>query len=118
VGTVGHVSDIGGVKDPNAVRELFDEGVLIPPMKLYSAGKPDKSLLRMLRSNVRNPDQVLGDIESLITANALGGQRLLAFMAEYGLEDLAALTAVGQGRRGSADPAANPAGPGRHYPSE
>src|SRR5258708_1995543 len=119
VGTVGHVSDIGGVKDPNAVRELFDEGVLIPPMKLYSAGKPDKSLLRMVQSNVRNPDQVLGDIESLITANALGGQRLLAFMAEYGLEDLATLSSVVQDRSEAATRAAIGArhpgqGPGLH----
>src|SRR4029079_16146825 len=89
MGTVGHVSDIGGVKDPNVVRELFDEGVLIPPMKLYDAGRPDRSLLRMLHSNVRNPDQVLGVVESMITANALGGQRLLAFMNEYGLPNSA-----------------------------
>ena len=118
MGTVGHVSDIGGVKDPNAVRELFDEGVLIPPMKLYTAGKPDKSLLRMLHSNVRNPDQVLGDIESMITANALGGQRLLAFMAEYGLEDLAALTAVVQGRSEAATRTAIRAVPDGVYESE
>ena len=118
MGTVGHVSDIGGVKDPGAVRELFDEGVLIPPMKLYSAGQPDKSLLRMLHSNVRNPDQVLGDIESMITANALGGQRLLAFMAEYGLEDLAALAAVVRARSEAATRAAIRAVPDGVYESE
>ncbi|HEX9524027.1 MAG TPA: hydantoinase B/oxoprolinase family protein [Reyranella sp.] len=118
MGTVGHVSDIGGVKDPGAVRELFDEGVLIPPMKLYSAGQPDKSLLRMLHSNVRNPDQVLGDIESMITANALGAQRLLAFMAEYGLEDLAALAAVVRARSEAATRAAIRAVPDGVYESE
>jgi 5-oxoprolinase (ATP-hydrolysing) len=118
MGTVGHVSDIGGVKDPNAVRELFDEGVLIPPMKLYSAGQPDKSLLRMLHANVRNPDQVLGDIESMITANALGAQRLLAFMAEYGLEDLAALAAVVRARSEAATRAAIRAVPDGIYESE
>ena len=118
MGTVGHVSDIGGVKDPNVVRELFDEGVLIPPMKLYDAGKPDKSLLRMLHANVRNPDQVLGDIESMITANALGGQRLLAFMAEYGLADLAALAAVVRARSEAATRAAIRAVPDGVYESE
>jgi 5-oxoprolinase (ATP-hydrolysing)/N-methylhydantoinase A len=118
MGTVGHVSDIGGVKDSTVVRELFDEGVLIPPMKLYEAGKPDKSLLRMLHSNVRNPDQVLGDIQSMITANALGGQRLLAFMAEYGLGDLAALAAVVRARSEAATRAAIRAVPDGVYESE
>jgi 5-oxoprolinase (ATP-hydrolysing)/N-methylhydantoinase A len=118
LGTVGHVSDIGGVKDPNAAREIFDEGVLIPPMKLYAAGDPDRSLLRMLQANVRNPDQVLGDIESMVTANALGAQRLLSFMREYGLQDLAALAAVVQGRSEAATRAAIAAVPDGTYESE
>ncbi|WP_395709633.1 hydantoinase B/oxoprolinase family protein [Reyranella sp.] len=118
MGTVGHVSDIGGVKDSSVVRELFDEGVLIPPMKLYEAGKPDRSILRLLHANVRNPDQVLGDIQSMITANALGGQRLLAFMAEYGLEDLTALAAVVRARSEAATRAAIRAVPDGVYESE
>ena len=118
MGTVGHVSDIGGVKDSSVVRELFDEGVLIPPMKLYEAGKPDRSILRLLHANVRNPDQVLGDIQSMITANALGGQRLLAFMAEYGLEDLTALAAVVRARSEAATRAAIHAVPDGVYESE
>ncbi|MBR0642991.1 methylhydantoinase [Roseomonas hellenica] len=117
LGTVGHVSDIGGVKDPNAATELFDEGMLIPPMKLYAAGVPDKSLLRMLHANVRNPDQVLGDVESMVTANALGAQRLDAFMTEYGLADLAALAAVVQGRSEAATRAAIAAVPDGVYES-
>jgi 5-oxoprolinase (ATP-hydrolysing)/N-methylhydantoinase A len=118
IGTVGHVSDIGGVKDPSAAKEIFDEGLLIPPMKLYAAGVPDRSLLGLLRSNVRNPDQVLGDVESMVTANALGAERLLAFMAEYGLEDLAALAAVVQGRSEAATRAAIRAVPDGVYESE
>lgn len=104
--TVGHVSDIGGVKDPLAAKEIYDEGVLIPPMKLYDAGRPDRSLLTMLASNIRNSDQVLGDIQSLITANALGAQRLVAFMDEYGLGDVAPLAAVVQARSEAATRAA------------
>ncbi len=115
--TVGHVSDIGGVKDPLAAREIYDEGVLIPPMKLYDAGRPDRSLLTMLASNIRNSDQVLGDIQSLITANALGGQRLVAFMDEYGLDDVAALAAVVQGRSEAATRAAIRAVPDGVYES-
>ncbi|WP_374441974.1 hydantoinase B/oxoprolinase family protein [Stella sp.] len=115
--TVGHVSDIGGVKDPLAAREIYDEGVLVPPMKLYDAGRPDRSLLAMLASNIRNSDQVLGDIQSLITANALGAQRLLAFMDEYGLGDVAPLAAVVQGRSEAATRAAIRAVPDGVYES-
>ena len=73
MGTVGHVSDIGGVKDPLAAREIYDEGFQIPPMKIYEAGVPDRSLFRLMAQNIRNSDQVLGDVESMVTANALGG---------------------------------------------
>ena len=118
MGTVGHVSDIGGVKDPLAAREIYDEGVQIPPMKLYEAGQPDRSLFRLLAANIRNSDQVLGDIESMVTANALGAQRLVAFMEEYGLQDLAALAAVVQGRSEAATRAAIRAVPDGVYESE
>jgi 5-oxoprolinase (ATP-hydrolysing)/N-methylhydantoinase A len=67
---------------------------------------------------VRNPDQVLGDIESMITANALGAERLLAFMAEYGLEDLSALAAVVRARSEAATRAAIGALPDCTYESE
>ncbi|WP_230168156.1 hydantoinase B/oxoprolinase family protein [Roseomonas sp. CECT 9278] len=118
MGTVGHVSDIGGVKDPLAAREIYDEGFQIPPMKLYAAGMPDRSLLRLMAQNIRNSDQVLGDVESMVTANALGAQRLVAFMEEYGLQDLAALAAVVQGRSEAATRAAIRAVPDGVYESE
>lgn len=116
--TVGHVSDIGGVKDPLSAREIYDEGVQIPPMKLYSEGVPDRSLMTMMATNIRNSDQVLGDIQSLITANALGAQRLLAFMDEYGLDDVSALAAVVQARSEAATRAAIRAIPDGIYESE
>ncbi len=118
MGTVGHVSDIGGVKDPLAAREIYDEGLQIPPMKLYEAGVPDRSLFRLMAQNIRNSDQVLGDVESMVTANALGAQRLVAFMEEYGLQDLAALAAVVQGRSEAATRAAIRAVPDGVYESE
>ena len=67
-------------------------------MKLYEAGKPNESLLRLLNENVRNGEQVLGDLHSFVAANALGAERLLAFMSDYGMHDLRALAAVVQGR--------------------
>jgi 5-oxoprolinase (ATP-hydrolysing)/N-methylhydantoinase A len=98
MGTVGHVSDIGGARDSMRAREIFDEGLQIPPMKLSDGGVPNETLWRMMRENVRNPDQVLGDVQSFIAANALGAERLAAFVREYGMHDLRALAAVVQGR--------------------
>lgn len=97
MGTVGHVSDIGGTKDSLHAREIYEEGLQIPPMKLFEAGRPNETLMRMIAQNVRNGDQVLGDIQSFVTANATGAERLLAFMADYGMEDLGALAEVVQG---------------------
>ncbi len=58
MGTVGHVSDIGGARDSLRVREIFDEGFQIPPLKLMERGQPNATLWRLLQENVRNPDQV------------------------------------------------------------
>jgi 5-oxoprolinase (ATP-hydrolysing)/N-methylhydantoinase A len=98
MGTVGHVSDIGGTKDSLKAREIFEEGFQIPPMKLFEEGRPNETLFRLIRENVRNPDQVLGDVHSFIAANAIGAERLLSFMRDYGMADLRALAAVVQGR--------------------
>ncbi len=98
LGTVGHVSDIGGTKDSLRAREIYDEGLQIPPMKLMKAGIVNDDLFALIAENVRNPKQVLGDIHAFIAANNLGAERLLAFMAEYGMQDLRALASVVQGR--------------------
>ncbi|MGL5734592.1 MAG: hydantoinase B/oxoprolinase family protein, partial [Beijerinckiaceae bacterium] len=98
MGTVGHVSDIGGTKDSLKAREIYEEGFQIPPMKLFEAGKPNETLFTLLGENVRNGEQVLGDVHSFVAANAIGAERLVSFMADYGLNDLGALADVVQGR--------------------
>ncbi len=97
VGTVGHVSDIGGTKDSLKAREIYEEGLQIPPMKLYEAGRPNETLHRLIHLNVRNGDQVRGDLQSFVTANAMGAERVLSFMDDYGMRDLGALAEVVQG---------------------
>ena len=97
MGTVGHVSDIGGTKDSLHAREIYEEGLQIPPMKLFDAGKPNETLISLIRQNVRNGEQVLGDIFSFVAANKLGAERLDAFMHDYGMHDLCALAEVVQG---------------------
>jgi N-methylhydantoinase A/oxoprolinase/acetone carboxylase beta subunit/N-methylhydantoinase B/oxoprolinase/acetone carboxylase alpha subunit len=118
VGTVGHVSDIGGTKDSLKAREIYEEGIQIPPMKLFSAGEPSADLFALIAENVRNPAQVLGDIHSFVAANAVGAERLVAFMSEYGMHDLRALAAVLQGRSEAAMREAIQAIPDGVYTSE
>jgi 5-oxoprolinase (ATP-hydrolysing) len=95
---IGHVSDIGGTKDVLNVREIYDEGLQIPPLKLYRAGQANEDVIRLISRNVREHDQVLGDLHALIAANALGIERLMGFMDEYGMDDLRAIGRVIQGR--------------------
>lgn len=98
LGTVGHVSDIGGTKDSLRAREIYEEGLQIPPMKFSDAGHVNDTLVSLLRQNVRNGEQVLGDLHSFIAANAMGGERLMSFMRDYGMRDLSALAEVVQSR--------------------
>lgn len=97
-GTVGHVGDIGGTKDSLRAREIYEEGIQIPPMMLYRAGVPNDDLFTLIAENVRKHEEVLGDIHSFVAANTLGAERLLAFMKEYGMHDLRALAHVVQTR--------------------
>ncbi len=94
MGTVGHVGDIGGTKDHLRAREIYDEGLQIPPMKLYREGQPNEDLFTLIAENVRKNEEVIGDIHSFVAANQLGAERLLQFMDDYGMHDLRALAAV------------------------
>jgi 5-oxoprolinase (ATP-hydrolysing)/N-methylhydantoinase A len=117
-GTVGHVGDIGGTKDSLRAREIYEEGIQIPPMMLYRAGVPNDDLFTLIAENVRKNEEVLGDIHSFIAANALGAERLLAFMDEYGMHDLRALARVVQTRAETAMRDAIRALPDGEYLSE
>ncbi|MCR8548196.1 hydantoinase B/oxoprolinase family protein [Salipiger sp. P9] len=98
MGTVGHVGDIGGTRNGMKATELYEEGLQIPPMKLVRAGIENEDLFRIMGENIRDSQQVLGDIRSLIAANATGAKRLEGFLDEYGLPDLTALAGVIQSR--------------------
>ena len=86
--SVAHCTDIGGVRDWMAAREIYDEGLQIPPLKLYREGMRNEDLLELLTANVRVSQFVLGDVQAQVTANRVGAQRLLEIMDDYGLVDL------------------------------
>lgn len=86
-----HHSDIGGrVASDN--REVFEEGLFIPLVKLYDAGQLNQAVLDMIRANVRTPEQVNGDIRSQIAANHVCAAQIVRMLEECrldGLDDLA-----------------------------
>lgn len=86
-----HALDIGGTGLAADAGTVFEEGLFLPMMKLYEAGRPVQPIFDMLAANVRTPEEVLGDIHSQVVANEVGGRRLLAFMEEFGLDDITEL---------------------------
>ncbi|MCL4182655.1 MAG: hydantoinase B/oxoprolinase family protein [Burkholderiaceae bacterium] len=87
-GNVAHMPDIGGRAFSADAREVFEEGLRLPPMFLYRAGKPSQDLMAIIRHNVRVPEQVLGDLEAGRSANEVMARRLKAFLEDYQLTDL------------------------------
>ena len=88
-----HVVDIGGRGFGPDANEVYEEGILIPIMKFAERGTVAQDLIRMVRANVREPDQVVGDMYSLAACNEAGDRRLQTMMAEFGIADLDGLSA-------------------------
>src|SRR5258708_37209813 len=86
--STAHAPDIGGKVRSVEPREVFGEGFHIPVMKLLDEGKPDQTLIKLLRAAVRTPDQTEGDLWAQITGLDLQERRLGELMSEYGLDDL------------------------------
>ncbi|MGA7670622.1 MAG: hydantoinase B/oxoprolinase family protein [Nitrolancea sp.] len=86
--TIAHTSSIGGSLSNRTVRDIYEEGLRIPILKLYDAGELNETAWAFIRENVRTPEMVLTDIEAQLTANDLGVRRIQAFLQEYKLDDL------------------------------
>ena len=95
---VAHQADFGGAHGHKRVREVYEEGLFLPVMKLYERGERNETLFTLIAANVRTSDMVLGDIEAQVAANEVGGRRLLQVLDEYDLEDPRGLVAELQGR--------------------
>lgn len=87
-GSVAHAPDIGGRIRSADAREVYEEGLQIPIMKVMRKGEMDATFEAILRKNVREPDQVMGDLFAQFTALRLIESRMLALMAERGLDTL------------------------------
>lgn len=92
VGSTIHHTDIGGYGIGAGARDIHEEGLWIPPSKLYEAGEPNALLHDIIRHNVRTPDHVFGDLAAQVSSGRAGGERLIALCKRAGLEDIERLS--------------------------
>ena len=92
--SVTHLSDIGGSGFGTVATEVFEEGLYIPLTKIVDRGRLNEELVKIVRGNVRLPDEVMGDLMGHITCNQVGEKFLVEFMDEYKLDTLADLGAA------------------------
>jgi N-methylhydantoinase B len=83
-----HVIDVGGVGMSAKANSSYEEGTLIPHLKMRKQGKINAELLSVILANSRNPVEVRGDLLSLVSANDTGARRLVDMMAEFKLTSL------------------------------
>ncbi|MBN2334988.1 hydantoinase B/oxoprolinase family protein [Candidatus Bathyarchaeota archaeon] len=86
-----HHTDVGG-KTPGSIAadstELYQEGIIIPPVKLVHRGVIDQDIQAIIRSNVRTPEVQMGDIRAQIAANNTGIRRVQELTESYGVDTL------------------------------
>ena len=87
-GSTIHHTDIGGYGIGAGARDVHEEGLWIPPAKLYEADVPNALLHDIIRTNVRTPDYVFGDLAAQVSSGRTGAERLLAFCRRHGMDDI------------------------------
>jgi N-methylhydantoinase B len=89
--STSHVVDIGGRGIGPDARQVYEEGIYIPLMRFATAAGVDETLIEIVRGNVREPIQVIGDLYSLAACNDVGSRRLGQMMDEFAIDSLDAL---------------------------
>jgi N-methylhydantoinase B len=87
VASRAHHADVGGMTPGSmpVAREIFQEGIIIPPIRLISAGEINRAAWDLLLANVRTAQERSGDLWAQIAANKRGQQRLQELVAEHGI---------------------------------
>jgi N-methylhydantoinase B len=93
VATRAHHADVGGMEPgsmPGNSREIYQEGIVIPAVKLYRSGQLQDDVLRLILANVRTADERRGDLNAQLAALRVGEQRLKELAGRYGTDLLVA----------------------------
>ena len=94
--SVAHKADIGGLVPGSSgagAREIFHDGLLLPPVRFQSADGIDEDVEAIIANNSRIPDILLGDLRAQVGATRIGGERLAALCEEYGADTVRAVMA-------------------------
>jgi N-methylhydantoinase B len=83
-----HAPDIGGRILSAEAHEVYEEGLRVPITKLFSGGEPNTELIKIIRANVRTPEETVGDLYAQVSSNEVGARSLLRYMDEFGLETI------------------------------
>ncbi len=83
-----HAPDIGGRLVSAEAHEVFEEGLRLPILKFLNAGVVNVDLERLVRANVRTPEETIGDLYAQVTGNEVGAASLLKLLDEFGLDSL------------------------------
>ncbi len=89
----GHHDDIGGAVPgsmPSHATSVFEEGLMVPPIKLWDAGVPNRAALTIMTRNSRMPDSLAGDLDAECSACLMGSRRLTELFERYGRETVEA----------------------------
>lgn len=86
-----HVIDVGGLGMGPEGRSVFEEGLYIPIVKCFEAGRPNATFFDFIRAGTRLPVELEGDVYSLCACNDAGAKRLVEMMAEFNMDSLAPL---------------------------
>lgn len=85
-GTLVHVADLGGISaggTPGIATDMFQEGLVLPPLRLGAGGEPDAQMVKLIRANSRAPQKVIGDLLALIGGVNTGARRLAELAARF-----------------------------------
>jgi N-methylhydantoinase B len=93
-GSIAHSPDVGGALWSADCRELFEEGIRVPPARLLREGARNQQLIELLLANVRVPRQVVGDLDAQVIANEVCVRRVIEFLDDVGLLNLQGLGSI------------------------
>jgi N-methylhydantoinase B len=90
VASRAHHADVGGMTPGSmpVAREIYQEGLIIPPVRLVHRGQIDSGLLDLILANVRTPEERSGDLWAQIAANRRGAERLVEMVERYGMAEV------------------------------
>lgn len=91
MGTIAHVSDVGGHRGDIESYDVFTEGLRMPPCKLYAGGEENALAFEIIAANCRVPEMVLGDVRAIAGTHKIGARRIQEFLTDYELPDITTL---------------------------